>query len=321
MTDLSIIIPVYDEAQSLPSLYDALTSVMSTMSDQSYEIVFVNDGSRDESLEVLKGLSQQDDRVVIVDFIRNYGQTAAMMAGIDHARGDVIVTLDADMQNDPQDIPLLLEELNKGYDVVSGWRKDRKDAKVRRNFPSRVANAIISKVSGVPLHDYGCSLKAYRKEVIKSVRLYGEMHRFIPIYTKWMGGKVSEVVVRHHPRIHGKSKYGLERTIKVLLDLMVVQFLMRYFSKPIYVFGAFAIICFAIGFLTFGWMLWLKYLEDVSFILTPLPLLVVMSMMSGIISLLMGLLAEMLARTYFESQGRRSYVVRDVISKNLSETS
>jgi glycosyltransferase involved in cell wall biosynthesis len=250
----------------------------------------------------------------IIDFRRNYGQTAAIMAGIDYARGEIIISLDADLQNDPRDIPRLLSKLDEGYDVVSGWRRDRQDAAIRRNLVSRVANRLISTISGVELHDYACTLKAYRADVIKGVRLYGEMHRFIPVYASWMGAKVAEIPVAHHPRKFGKSKYGLERTFKIILDLMVVKFLDRHFVKPIYVFGGFALISFFISLCSGIWMLYLKFFEHVSMIQTPLPLLTVLTFLIAFISLFMGLIAEMLVRTYFESQHRPPYNVRTLIN-------
>jgi glycosyltransferase involved in cell wall biosynthesis len=236
------------------------------------------------------------------------------MAGIDHASGEIIVMIDADLQNDPEDIPRLIEKLNEGYDVVSGWRKDRKDMAIRRNLVSRVANRLISRISGVRLNDYGCTLKAYRRDVLRGVRLYGEMHRFIPIYASWMGAKIVELPVRHHPRKFGRSKYGLERVVKVLLDLTVVKFLDRHFVKPIYVFGGFGIFSLLLSALSTLCMLYLKIFEGVSMILTPLPLMATMTFLVGFVSILMGLLAEMLVRTYFESQQRPAYAVRELIN-------
>jgi glycosyltransferase involved in cell wall biosynthesis len=249
-----------------------------------------------------------------VNFRRNFGQTAAMMAGIDFASGDIIVALDGDLQNDPADIPKLLDKLAEGYDVVSGWRVNRKDAAIKRNLTSRMANRLISTISGIHLHDYGCSLKAYRKHVVKGVKLYGEMHRFIPIYASWQGGKVAEIPVDHHPRTHGSSKYGMERVIKVLLDLMVVKFLATYANKPIYVFGGFGLFSIALSFLAGLWALYLKFFEQKSFISTPLPLLVVLAFITGIMSMLMGLIAEIIMRTYYESQGKTIYLVKDTIN-------
>jgi glycosyltransferase involved in cell wall biosynthesis len=239
-----------------------------------------------------------------------------MMAGIDYASGEIIIPMDGDMQNDPADIPKLIKKLEEGADVCSGWRVDRQDNSLKRVLPSKVANWLISKVSGVPLHDYGCSLKAYRASVLKDVRLYGEMHRFIPIYASWQGAKITECPVNHYPREHGVSKYGLERILKVLLDLIVVKFLSKYAQKPIYVFGGLGVVFLALAFLTFLLMLFLKYSQDVSFIMTPLPLLSVFFLMSGVQSILLGIIAELLMRTYYESQDKRPYIVSK--TRNIS---
>lgn len=306
--DVSVIIPVYNEEENIPLLLQRLVPVLRVLG-KSFEIIAVNDGSRDRSLELLTAGQQDVPELKVVDFRRNYGQTAAMMAGIDYARGDIIVAIDADLQNDPEDIPLLLAKLDEGYDVVSGWRHQRQDAAIQRNFVSTVANAVISRISGVKLQDYGCTLKAYRSRVIKEVRLYGEMHRFIPIYASWMGGKVVEVPVRHYARQFGKSNYGLERVVKVVLDLMVIQFLHKYLSKPIYIFGGFGVVALLGAGVAFVWMLALRLFAGVSMISTPLPLVVVMGFLTGVSSILMGLLAEIMARTYFESQQRLPYAV------------
>lgn len=244
----------------------------------------------------------------------NTGQTAAIQAGIDFASGDILVFLDSDLQNDPADIPKLLNKLAEGYDVVSGWRKDRKDNAIKRNLPSRIANSIISRVSGVHLHDYGCTLKAYRKNVIKPVRLYGEMHRFIPIYAKWQGAKVAEIPVTHHARQFGSSKYGLERIFKVILDILVVKFLSRYLTKPIYVFGGFGLLTFFISFCSLIWALCLKWFAQTSLIQTPLPLFSGFCFLLGCISILMGLLAEVVSRTYFESKRQDAYYIKEMIN-------
>jgi dolichol-phosphate mannosyltransferase len=265
-------------------------------------------------LQRLRAASTNIPQLKVIDFRRNYGQTAAIMAGIDYASGEIIITIDADLQNDPADIPILLAKLDEGFDVVSGWRHLRKDQALRRNFPSRIANKTISWISGIHLKDYGCTLKAYRRDVLKDVRLYGEMHRFIPIYASWMGARTTEIPVRHHPRRFGSSKYGLERIAKVILDLMVVKFLDRNFVKPIYVFGGFGLFTLALSFLSAAAMFYLKYIKGLSMILTPLPLLTALTFLVGFMSLLMGLLAEMLARTYFESQGRSAYRVRELIN-------
>jgi dolichol-phosphate mannosyltransferase len=315
---LSVITPIYNEEKNIPILIDQLLEVLQTL-QRSFEIIAINDGSRDGSLVELRKQAALHPELKVVDFRRNYGQTAAIMAGIDHADGEVIISIDADLQNDPRDIPNLLAKLDEGYDVVSGWRKDRQDDAVRRNFVSRVANRVISRISGVRLHDYGCTLKAYRADVVKNVRLYGEMHRFIPIYASWMGAKVVDMPVRHYPRRHGHSNYGLERIVKVILDLIVVKFLDRYMVKPIYVFGGFGILSLLFGAGSFLAMIVLKIVEDISMISTPLPLVTVMALMTGVSSILMGLLAEMLVRTYFESQQRTNYHIRERINFERAE--
>src|SRR5215467_3707843 len=310
---ISVLVPIYNEQENIPLLFDDLFPVLSRLGC-TFEVIAVDDGSRDGSFAVLKAFAERRPELKVISFRRNYGQTAAIMAGIDHAAGDIIISIDADLQNDPADIPNLLAKLGEGFDVVSGWRKDRKDGQLRRNLVSRVANRVISRISGVRLHDYGCTLKAYRSEVVKDVRLYGEMHRFIPIYASWMGAKVAEIPVRHHARQHGHSNYGLERIFKVILDLIVVKFLDRHFVKPIYVFGGFGILSLLLGAASFLLMLALRWFEGISMISTPLPLVTVMGIMTGVSSILMGLLAEMVVRTYFESQQRTNYMVRERIN-------
>ena len=306
--ELSIIIPIFNEEGNIKQLHEKLLSVMGKKS-YNYEIIFVNDGSTDSSRQKLDAIAVEDEHVKIIHFKRNFGQTAAMMAGIDAANGDILIPMDGDLQNDPSDIPRLLEKLDEGYDVVSGWRNDRKDASIKRKLPSKIANWLISKISGVYLHDYGCTLKAYKKDVIKGVRLYGEMHRFIPIYASWQGGKVAEIPVTHHPRIHGQSKYGLERTLKVILDLILVKFMAKYSQKPMYVFGGFGFLSIFLSFLCFALMLYYKFFGNKSFIETPLPMLTVLFFLMGFICILMGFIAEMLMRTYFESQGKSTYLI------------
>lgn len=308
---LTVVVPIFNEEQNITPLYEKTRAAMGALG-LPWELVVVDDGSRDGSSSLLDKIAAADQRVTIVHFARNYGQTAAMMAGMDHARGDVIVPMDGDLQNDPTDIGRLLEKLNEGYDVVSGWRKDRKDNPIKRNLPSRLANSLISRVSGVHLHDYGCSLKAYRREALDGVKLYGEMHRFVPIYAAWNGARVTEIPVTHHPRLHGESKYGLERIVKVVLDLLVVKFLFRYAGKPIYVFGGFGLLCILCAGLAGFWAVGLK-LTGTSFIQTPLPLLCVFLGVTGVLSILMGLLAEMMNRTYHESQGKAVYKVARVV--------
>ena len=278
---LSVITPIYNEEKNIPILVDQLLAVLQTL-QKPFEIIAINDGSRDGSLAELRKQASLHPELKVVDFRRNYGQTAAIMAGIDHASGDIIVSIDADLQNDAHDIPALLAKLDEGFDVVSGWRKDRQDEAFRRNFLSRIANGVISSISGVRLHDYGCTLKAYRSDVVKDVRLYGEMHRFIPIYASWMGAKVVDMPVRHYARRHGHSNYGLERIVKVILDLIVVKFLDRYMVKPIYVFGGFGILSLVFGAVSFMAMIVLKIVDNISMISTPLPLVTVMAVMTGI---------------------------------------
>lgn len=306
---LSVIVPIYNEEQNILILTKALFDVLDRMR-VGFEVICVNDGSKDASLTKLREVAAKRRELKIIDFRRNYGQTAALMAGIDNAAGDILVSIDADMQNDPEDIPLLIAKIEEGNDVVSGWRRDRKDAPIRRNFLSRVANFLISRISGVHLNDYGCTLKAYRRDVIQGVRLYGEMHRFIPIYASWMGATVTQIPVRHHQRKFGKSNYGLERIIKVLLDLIVVKFLDKYFVQPIYVFGTFGIICIFFGMLSGLYALFLRFFEGTSLIQTPMPLLCIFLLSIGVMSILLGLIAELLVRTYFESQARSAYLVR-----------
>jgi glycosyltransferase involved in cell wall biosynthesis len=309
MIDISIIVPVFNEADALIDVCQGVRREL-TQIGITWELIFIDDGSTDSTDAILEQLADEDQRVRVIYFKRNLGQTAAMMAGFDHARGEVIIPLDGDGQNDPADIPKMLEVLDQGYDVVSGWRKDRQDDYMQRNVPSILANKLISLVSGVPLHDFGCSLKAYKRHVVEGIRLYGEMHRFLPIYASWHGAKISEVVVNHHARRTGNSKYGLERVVKVLLDLLVVKFLDRAAAKPMYVFGGCGIFSLAISLFTFLWMLGLKINRGTSFIETPLPLIVVVTFMIAMMCILLGLLAEMITRTFYESQGKAIYNVR-----------
>src|ERR1051325_4581269 len=310
--DISVFLPVYNEEPNLRPLHAKMDEALSKLG-RTAEIIYVDDGSTDGSLEVLRGLAHADSRVRVVALRRNYGQTAAMAAGIDAAKGRVLIPMDADLQNDPADIIRLLNKLDEGYDVVSGWRKNRKDKMVTRKLPSMLANRLISWIGGVPLHDYGCSLKAYRRESLEDVRLYGEMHRFIPIYASWAGARVTEIPVEHHPRTMGKSKYGLSRTLKVVFDLMTIKFMASYQTKPIYVFGTFGMIAFAISILAGLYALFLKLFHKADFVQTPLPILAIVMFAVGVKFMLMGLLAEMLVRTYHESQAKRIYAVREKI--------
>ncbi len=310
---VSVTIPVHNESDNLIPLYRKLTSTLSQIGCE-YEIIFINDGSRDSSKEIINHLAENNPEVKAIHFKRNFGQTAAMMAGFDFASGNIIVPMDGDLQNDPEDIPKLLVKLEEGYDVCSGWRRDRQDNAFKKKFVSKVANKLISVISGVRLKDYGCTMKAYRRNVIKGVKLYGEMHRFIPIYASWEGAKIAEVPVNHFPRINGRSNYGLERTLKVILDLIVVTFLDNYAQKPIYVFGGFGVLSFFVSFFVFLYALYLKYVKNISFIYTPLPLISIFSFTTGIMCVLMGLLAEMIMRTYYESQQKKVYLIDEVMN-------
>lgn len=313
---LSVIVPLFNEANNILPLYEKIIDIAPSLGC-GLEMILVNDGSTDGSRTILDDLASRDSRVKVIHFRRNFGQTTAIMAGIDYSSGDVLIPMDGDLQNDPQDIPRLLAKLQEDYQVCSGWREDRKDHPLKRNLPSRIANWLISTISGIRLHDYGCSLKAYRREVIKGVKLYGEMHRFIPIYAAWQGARVTEIPVTHHPRVHGKSKYGLERTFKVILDLIVVKFLAQYAQKPIYVFGTFGLFSLLVACIAALAALYYKIFGDKSFIETPLPLIFVMAGITGIMCILMGLLAEIIMRTYYESQGKSVYLIDEC--RNLEQ--
>jgi glycosyltransferase involved in cell wall biosynthesis len=310
--ELSLFLPVFNEEPNLRPLHTKIQAELESLG-KTAEVIYVDDGSTDASLKILREIAAEDSRVRVISFRRNYGQTAAMSAGIDAATGEILIPMDADLQNDPADIARLLEKLDEGFDVVSGWRRNRQDKLLTRKIPSWLANNLISKIGGVALHDYGCSLKAYRRDVLEDVRLYGEMHRFIPIYAAWSGARVAEIPVEHHARAMGKSKYGLSRTVKVVLDLMTIKFMASYQTKPIYVFGTFGFIAFALSLIAGIWALFLKFVEGVSFILTPLPVIAVVMLAISVQFFLMGLLAEMLVRTYHESQAKPIYAVRERI--------
>ena len=315
MTELSLVTPVYNEEENLPLLYAAIQQVMQSIS-KTWEVIFVDDGSRDKSLAVLKTLVQQDpEHVRVVVFRRNFGQTAAITAGVDYAQGDTIILLDADMQNDPADIPLLLAKLDEGYDLVSGWRKDRKDSRLTRTIPSNLANGLISWVTGVHLHDYGCTLKAYRRGALEGFRLYGEMHRFIPVFAHSVGARITEIPVRHHPRKFGVAKYGLERTVKVILDLFTVKFLLDYSHKPMRLFGGTGVSLILGGILLLVFLFVRKMFFLIPVLTSPFFQIGVMLLILGFQSILMGLIAELLARTYHESQSKPTYTVRTVLGK------
>lgn len=317
--DISVVIPVYNEEPNIHPLHAKLNESLEKLG-LNYEILYVDDGSRDASFALLSEIAARDEHVKLVRFRRNFGQTAAMAAGMDHARGRVIIPLDADLQNDPADIPRLLAKMDEGYDVVSGWRKKRKDNSIRR-IPSRLANKLISRVTGVALHDYGCSLKAYRADIMRDVNLYGEMHRFIPAYAAIVGARVTEIPVEHHPRVAGVSKYGIGRVFRVVLDLLVVKFLGGYGSKPIYFFGGAGLWCFAVGAVTWLVVLFQKFwtqshnLADFHVNRNPLFYIGIMLFLMGMQCLMLGLLAEVNMRTYHESQGKTPYTIAE--TRNL----
>lgn len=310
----SAIVPVFNEEGNLWPLHQRLTEAMNRLG-ADYELVFVDDGSRDKSFEELEGIAAKDPRVKVIQLRRNFGQTPAIAAGIDHSQGEVLVFLDADLQNDPADIPRLIETLDQGYDVVSGWRKDRQDPFLTRKVPSWAANRLISAITGVKLRDYGCSLKVYRREVLSHVHLYGEMHRFIPAYAAWVGAAITEIPVTHHPRVRGKSKYGLSRTIKVLLDLLTAKFLQSYATKPIYVFGGVGLFLLALAGVALTAAVVQKLVLGVSLIQTPLTMLAAILGSTGFIAILQGLNAEVSIRTYHESQQKPTYTVRRVLNE------
>lgn len=307
--EISLVIPVYNEEDNLIPLYERVVEVLDPL-QISFELILVDDGSRDKSLGRLRELVDRDPRVVAVELRRNFGQTAAMAAGIHQATGEFVVTLDADLQNDPGDIPALLAKTKDGFDIVSGWRKDRQDDFFSRTLPSKIANRIISTITGTFLHDYGCTLKVYRRDALEGLNLYGEMHRFLPALVARDGARIAEMAVSHHPRLHGVSKYGIGRTFKVILDLLTVKFLTSYSTKPIYVFGGFGLFLFLAGFLTVSVMLYAKFVHGVSMILTPLPNLAAMLVILGFQSLMLGLIAELVIRTYHESQNKKIYSIR-----------
>jgi len=310
---ISIVIPIYNEEANIDKLTE---SILTALSDIEYEVLFINDGSTDNSEKEIQEKIKSNSHIKLINLRRNYGQTAAMQAGFDHSKGEIIIPMDGDLQNDPKDIPMLIDKINEGYDVVSGWRKTRLDKKYTRIIPSKIANMLISKISGIHLHDYGCTLKAYRKEILDEIKLYGEMHRFIPIYASWEGAKVTEVAVHHHPRMAGETKYGLSRIPRVILDLLVIRFFDKSLDRPIHLFGQFGLLMFVIAFLLSILAIFLKVFINISFILTPLPLLVVFFAMSGLLCIFIGLVAEIQSRIYFEAIDRPVYLVRKEL-KNI----
>jgi glycosyltransferase involved in cell wall biosynthesis len=331
--DLSVLIPVYNEVDNVEPLHAELDAVLRD-GPIHYELIFVNDGSTDGTVARLESIQRKDPEHVRVAFLRrNCGQTAALSAALDLARGEILIPMDGDRQNDPADIPRLLEALSKGYDVVSGWRKDRHDALISRKVPSWIANRLIARLSGVALHDFGCTMKAYRRSMLEGVRLYGEMHRFIPIFASWQGARVTELVVNHRPRTAGRTKYGIGRTFNVVLDLILIRFLQRYSQRPLHFFGRFGLWSFGLSAFCFMAMLYFKYVfpwphplwgagpnvHGKPFVETPLPSLTVMFFLAGVVSILLGIQSEVIMRTYYETQGKTTYLLREVRQGPISD--
>ena len=306
--DISVILPIYEERENIVPLLDEIESVLDALG-RSYEIIAVDDGSRDGSTELLKQLAGERPRLRVITFRRNAGQAAAFDAGFRHASGDVVVTMDADRQNDPKDIPALLAKLDEGFDMVTGWRKDRRDGTLLRKIPSRIANRLIRRATGITIHDLGCSLKVYKRHVTDEMRLYGEMHRFISVIAAGQGAKIGELVVNHRPRVHGVSKYGLRRTVKVLLDLMTVSFFRGYQTKPIHVFGSLGVLLLVLGTLLSSFVLWEKYDQGAWVHRNPLFLIAIMLFLTGFQLIGTGILAEVIVRTYFESRDKTAYTI------------
>jgi glycosyltransferase involved in cell wall biosynthesis len=312
--EISVVVPLLDEKDNIGLLYEQITQ---TLADQhSYEIIFIDDGSTDESFAILEKLHMADEKVRVIRFRRNFGQTAALAAGFAHARGRIIVAMDADLQNDPADIPKMIAKLGEGFDVVSGWRKKRHDHLITRLLPSKIANWLISRITGVRLHDYGCTLKAYRREVLAETKLYGEMHRFIPALASWSGARIAEMVVNHRPRTAGTAKYGLGRTWKVVLDLITVKFLGSFSTKPIYIFGSLGLLSAASAILFGMIVLYQKLAHGSDMSGNPLLVLTAVFIIATIQFILMGLLAELLVRTYHESQNRPTYVIKEILESS-----
>jgi glycosyltransferase involved in cell wall biosynthesis len=309
---LSVVIPIFDEEENIVPLYRELKKVLEALG-RGYEIIFVDDGSTDAGNEVLQRLAKDDKEMKVIQFRKNFGQTAAIAAGVEHAQGEIIITMDGDGQNDPRDIPRLLERLEPGYDVVSGWRRNRKDPFLNKRFPSALANKLISWLTGIRLHDYGCTLKAYRRDILKDVRLYGEMHRFIPAYASWLGGRIAELEVVHHPRQHGKSKYSLSRTTSIILDLITFLFLQRYSTKPIRLFGGAGMTLLGLGILTSIFVLYRKIIWGGVWI-SPMILISFLFITMGVMFILLGLIAEIIIRTYHESQKKPIYAIKSTMN-------
>ena len=317
---VSIVAPCFNEADNISPLYEQITQTLTDKYD--YEIIFVDDGSGDNSLAVLTRLQKADRRVRVICFRKNFGQTAALSAGFTHAQGKIVVAIDSDLQNDPADIPMLLAKLDEGFDVVSGWRKKRHDNAITRLLPSKIANWLIAKITGVKLHDFGCTLKAYRREVLAEIKLYGEMHRFIPALASWSGARIAEMVVNHRPRTAGAAKYGLGRTFKVILDLITVKFLGSFSTKPIYIFGGLGLASALAALVSGLAVLYQKFIsaQHLSMNRNPLLILTALLIATTIQFILMGLLAELLVRTYHESQDRPTYIIKEILGEPLEST-
>jgi glycosyltransferase involved in cell wall biosynthesis len=315
--EVSVVVPVFNEEDNVVPLYDQITRALDDK--YTYEIIFIDDGSDDYSFPRMEKLYKSDSRVSVIRFRRNFGQTAALSAGFHHGKGKIIIAIDADLQNDPADIPAMIKKLKEGYDVVSGWRKKRHDKALTRRLPSKIANWLISRITGVKLHDFGCTLKAYRREVMAETKLYGEMHRFIPALASWSGARICEMVVNHRPRTAGKAKYGLGRTLKVLLDLVTVKFLGSFSTKPIYIFGGLGILSGTAAVLSGLAVLYQKFISKPPLPMNRNPLLVLTAMLvtATIQFVLMGLLAELMVRTYHESQNRPTYTIREILESPL----
>lgn len=312
--DISIVIPIFNEEKNIDSLYEELIGVLTGLG-REFEIIFIDDGSVDESFRKLEKLQKGDSRVVVIQFRKNFGQTAALSAGFHHARGEVLITMDGDLQNDPADIPKLFEKIGEGYDLVSGWRYKRKDKLLSRRLPSMIANKIISTTTNVKLHDYGCTLKAFRREVTETIRLYGEMHRFIPAVASSMGISIAEVKVNHRERKHGASKYGISRTIRVILDLITVKFMLSYVTQPIQIFGLLGIASGGIGFAIALYMTVQRQFFGVPIANRPLLLLAILLIFMGLQFITLGLLGEIEARIYHETHNKPIYVIRKILKK------
>ena len=314
--EVSVVVPLLDEQDNIGPLYEQITQTLK--GKYNYEIIFIDDGSSDNSFNILADLQKADDRMRVICFRKNFGQTSALSAGFTHAKGEIIIALDADLQNDPVDIPDMIDKLNEGFDVVSGWRKKRQDNTITRLLPSKIANWVISWITGVKLHDYGCTLKVYRREVLEETKLYGEMHRFIPALASWSGAKIAEMPVNHRPRTAGQTKYGIGRTLKVILDLITVKFLGSFSTKPIYIFGGLGLAS-GIGAIASGWyVVYQKIANDFPINRNPLLVMTAMLFTTTIQFILMGLLAELLVRTYHESQNRPTYVIKQILESTTA---